>query len=87
QVNFVEDTIEMDIAVKPFQNVDKFLGILPLPGQLSGGKENSLVAAFYHVSGTLKDPKVTPLPMKSLGRNTIGVFRRLLFIPDALPGQ
>jgi uncharacterized protein involved in outer membrane biogenesis len=86
QIHLVEETIEMDLAVKPFQNVDKFLSMIPLAGWLLGGKEKNLVASFYHVSGTLKDPQVTSLHAKSLGRNVFGVFRRLLDIPDAILG-
>ena len=84
EVNLVEKTIEMDLAVRPFQNVDRFLSKIPLAGWLLGGKEKSAVATFHRVTGPLKDPQVTSLPAKSLGRNTIGIFRRLLDIPEAI---
>jgi hypothetical protein len=86
QIHLVEETIEMDLAVKPFQNVDRFLSTVPLAGWLLGGKDKSLVTAFYRVAGPLKDPQVTSLPLKSLGRNVFGVFRRLLDIPEAISG-
>jgi uncharacterized protein involved in outer membrane biogenesis len=86
QIDLAEETIEMDVAVKPFQNVDKLLRMIPLAGWLLGGREKSLVAAFYHVSGSLADPQVASLPVKNLARNVFGVFRRLLDIPDAFRG-
>ena len=84
KVNLVEETIEMDLAVRPFQNVDWFFSKIPLAGWLLGGKEKSVVAAFYRVTGTLKDPQVTSLTAKSLGRNVFGIFLHLLDIPNAI---
>jgi len=34
----------------------------------------------------VKDPQVTPIPLKSVGRNVFGIFRNLLGIPEALIG-
>ena len=84
RIHLVEQTIEMDLAVKPFQNVDRFLSMIPLAGWLLGGKDPNLAAAFFHVSGSLAAPQVTPLPAASLGRNVFGVFRRLLNIPETI---
>ena len=39
---------------------------------------------FYRVTGTLKDPQVTSLTAKSLGRNVFGIFLHLLDIPNAI---
>jgi len=84
EVNLVEKTIGMDLAVRPFQNVDWFFSKIPLAGWLMGGKEKSVVAALYRVTGPLGEPKVTSLPAQSLGRNAFGIFRRLLDIPEAI---
>ncbi len=84
KVNLVEETIEMDLAVRPFQNVDRFLNMIPLAGWFFGGKEKSVVATFYRVTGSLKNPQVTSLTAKSLGRNVFGIFLRLLDIPKAI---
>jgi hypothetical protein len=41
-----------------------------------------VIAAFYRVSGPLSDPTVAPLPVKSMGRNVFGIFKRLLQLPE-----
>ena len=84
EVNLVEDTIEMNLAVRPFQNLDRFLSKIPLAGWLLSGKERGVAMTFYRVTGSLKDPQITSLPTKSLGQNVIGIFRRLLGIPEAI---
>jgi hypothetical protein len=86
QVNLVEDTVDLTVAVKPLQTVDRILARIPVAGWLLGGKEKSLLVAYYQVSGSLRDPQVSPIPLKSVGRNVFGIFRRLLEIPEALIG-
>jgi uncharacterized protein YhdP len=86
QVSVAEDTVDLTVAVKPFQNVDRIITRIPVAGWLLGGKEQSLVVAYYQVTGPLRDPQVTPIPFKSVGRNVFGIFRNLLEIPEALTG-
>ncbi|MBI2563541.1 MAG: AsmA-like C-terminal domain-containing protein, partial [candidate division NC10 bacterium] len=86
QVNLADDTLDLTVAAKPFQTVDSILTKIPLAGWLLGGKEKSLLVAYYRVTGPLSDPQVTPIPLKSVGRNLFGIFRNLLEIPEALIG-
>ncbi|MBI2000898.1 MAG: AsmA-like C-terminal domain-containing protein, partial [candidate division NC10 bacterium] len=86
QVNLADDTLDLTVAAKPFQTVDRIITTIPLAGWLLGGKEKSLLVAYYHVTGPLSDPQVTPIPLKSVGRNLFGIFRNLLEIPEALIG-
>jgi len=86
QVNLIDDTVDMTVAVKPFQNLDRIISKIPIAGWLLTGKEQSLVVAYYQVSGSVKDPQVTPIPLKSVARNVFSIFRNLLGIPEALIG-
>jgi hypothetical protein len=86
QVNLVDDTVDMTVAVKPFQNIDRIISKIPIAGWLLTGKEQSLVVAYYRVSGSVRDPQVAPIPLKSVGRTVFGIFRNLLEIPEALIG-
>jgi hypothetical protein len=85
-VNLAEDTVDLTVAVRPFQNVDRILTTIPLAGWLLGGKEKSIFVAYYHVTGSMREPQVTAVPLKSVGRNVFGIFRNLLEIPEALTG-
>jgi uncharacterized protein YhdP len=82
-VNLVNETLEMDMAVKPLHIADRVVTSIPMVGWLLGGKDGALIAAFYRVTGPLSDPKVRSLPAKSLQRNVLGTFQRLLQIPEA----
>ena len=85
-VNLAEDTVDLTVAVKPFHNLDRILTNIPVAGWLLGGKEKSILVAYYHVTGSLRDPQVAAVPLKSVGRSVFGIFRNLLEIPEALTG-
>jgi hypothetical protein len=86
RLDLVDETLDYDVAVRPFQNVDTLLMKIPIAGWLLGGKEKGLIVAYYKVTGSLSNPKMTARPLEGLGRDLFGVFRRLLDIPDALLG-
>jgi uncharacterized protein YhdP len=85
-VNLVTETVRMDIAVRPFQTMDKLATRIPVVGWLLGGKDGAVIAALYRVTGTLSDPTVESLPIQGVGRNVFGAFRRLLDLPETLTG-
>jgi len=86
-VNLVAETVDMAVAVRPFQNVDLLVTSIPIAGWLLGGKEESLVVAYFTVTGPLADPEVTAAPWRSVGRNVFGIFTNILGIPEALTNR
>ncbi len=86
QANLADNTVDLTVAIKPLQTVDTLVTHIPIAGWLLGGKEKSLLVAYYHVTGPLHDPRVEPIPLKSVGRNIFGIFQNLLDIPEALIG-
>jgi uncharacterized protein involved in outer membrane biogenesis len=82
QVDLLNEAINMNVAVKPFQTLDKVVTKVPVVGWLLSGKDGAVIAAFYRVSGPLSNPTVASLPMKSIGGNVFGVFQRLLQLPE-----
>ncbi len=85
-VNLGTDTVDVTVAIRPFQNLDRVVTIIPLAGWLLGGKEKSIFIAYYRVAGSLRDPQVSAVPLKSIGRNVFGIFRNLLEIPGSIAG-
>jgi uncharacterized protein involved in outer membrane biogenesis len=86
KVNLAEETVDFTVAVKPLQTVDRIVTSIPLAGWILGGKEQSLLVAYFQVNGPLGDPQVKPIPLQSVNRNLFGIFRHLLEIPEALTG-
>lgn len=86
EINLVNDSVDVTVAAKPLQNVDWILANIPFAGWLLGGKEKSILVAYFHVTGPLTDPEVRAVPVKSIQRNVFGILRNLLEIPEALTG-
>ena len=83
-INLAAETVDMAVAVRPFQNVDLLVTSIPIAGWLLGGKEKSLVVAYFTAKGPLADPDVEAAPWRSMGRNVFGIFTNILGIPEAL---
>ena len=59
--------IDAEIGIFLFRQVDQLLGNFPLLSNLiPGGKDRGLFGAFFKVEGTLEEPVLNALPMKSL---------------------
>lgn len=61
------DQLEMVYAVSPFGSYSKFVKNIPLFGRLFAGDRTGIATAFFEAKGSMDDPEVTYLPMKSLG--------------------
>jgi uncharacterized protein involved in outer membrane biogenesis len=61
------DQLQMVYAVSPFGSYSKFVKNIPLFGRLFAGDRTGFATAFFEAKGSMDDPEVTYLPMKSLG--------------------
>lgn len=83
-VDLEAQSVAMKLGVRPLQTVDTVLSKIPLLGHILTGKEKSLIISYYDVTGPLGDPQVRSVPLESLGRGVLGIFRRLLELPAEL---
>jgi len=67
------DQIDMVWAVSPFGSYAQFLKTIPLFGRLFAGDRKGLATAMFSVKGSIEDPEVTYLPMKSFATGVTGL--------------
>lgn len=67
------DQLDMIWAVSPFGSYSQFLKSIPLFGRLMAGDRKGLATALFQVKGSIDDPEVTYLPMKSFTTGLTGV--------------
>lgn len=67
------DQIDMVWAVSPFGSYAQFLKTIPLFGRLFAGDRKGLDTALFSVKGSIGDPEVTYLPMKSFATGVTGL--------------
>nr|MBA2484883.1 AsmA-like C-terminal domain-containing protein [Nitrospira sp.] len=67
------DQLDMIWAVSPFGSYSQFLKSIPLFGRLVAGDRKGLATALFQVKGSMDDPQVTYMPMKSFTTGLTGV--------------
>ena len=67
------DQMDMVWAVSPFGSYSQFLKTIPLFGRLFAGDRKGLATALFSVKGSIEDPEVTYLPMKSFATGVTGL--------------
>ncbi len=66
------DQVDMVWAVSPFGSYAQFLKTIPLFGRLFAGDRKGLATAMFSVKGSIEDPEVTYLPIKSFATGVTG---------------
>ncbi|MEK7235584.1 MAG: AsmA-like C-terminal domain-containing protein [Nitrospirota bacterium] len=67
------DQLDMVWAVSPFGSYSQFLKTIPLFGRLFAGERRGVATALFSVKGSIEDPEVTYLPMKSFATGVTGL--------------
>jgi hypothetical protein len=89
EVDLLNRTEDLEVLVAPFQAVDAVIRGVPVVRYILGG---TLVSIPVTVKGDLKDPKVTPLDPKAVGKGVLGIVERTFKAParvlsPILPGN
>ena len=67
------DQIDMVWAVSPFGSYSQFMKTIPLFGRLFAGDRKGIATALFSVKGSMENPEVTYLPMKSFATGLTGL--------------
>jgi uncharacterized protein YhdP len=78
KIDTKDNNVDMIVGVQPFQTIDKIISNIPFAGRILTGDKRALIVFYYTVKGGIDDPKVTPIPLESLGEGVLGIVRRLL---------
>ncbi|MCP4629356.1 MAG: hypothetical protein GY850_38510 [bacterium] len=78
EIDLVDKEMDFLILVAPFKTVDRIVEILPLIGNVLGGK---LISIPFKAKGDLNDPAVYALPPTAVGSGILGILERTLKLP------
>jgi|GEM_PF-3135852 hypothetical protein len=70
----VDSTLDMQVGMRPFQLLDTVFSKIPLIGQRLAASQSGIVAAYFHVTGPVANPKVVPAPITSISKLLIGTL-------------
>ena len=78
EIDLVDKEVDLLILVAPFKTVDRIMEVLPLIGNVLGGK---LISIPFKAKGDLNDPIVYALPPTAVGSGILGILERTLKLP------
>jgi len=82
--DLARNELDLAIGVQPLQTVDKVVSHIPIVGWILTGKDRSLVTTYFEAKGPIEDPRVTAVPVKSLAKGVLNIFRRVFELPGRL---
>lgn len=83
-IDIVHETINTLIGVQPLQTVDTIVSRIPVVGWILSGGDGSLITTYFEAKGTWKDPQVSAIPVSSMAKGTLDIFRRIFELPVRL---
>ncbi len=69
--NLVDEDIEAKGMIIPAYGLNKFIGNIPLVGKVLAGKDGTVFATNYSVSGSIAKPVISINPLSTLAPNSI----------------
>ncbi|MBC7962758.1 MAG: AsmA-like C-terminal domain-containing protein [Steroidobacteraceae bacterium] len=82
--DIVREEMNFTLGVQPLQTVDKVVNRIPIFGWLLTGKDKSFLTAYFEAKGKWSDPQVNAIPVKSMGKGVLNIFRRVFELPVKL---
>jgi hypothetical protein len=80
EIDFTKKTIDATLGLHPFVTIDKIVSMVPVAGWILIGEEGT-INMYYELTGPLKEIDINPIPVKGIGKNVIGIFKRILTSP------
>jgi len=82
--DFVRDNMDLTLGIQPLQTVDKVVSHIPIVGWILTGKNKAMFTTYFEIKGKSSDPKVSAIPITSLGKGVLGIFKRVFQLPVKL---
>jgi len=82
--DLVKEDLNFTIGVQPLQTVDKVVNRIPVVGWILTGKSKGFMTVYFEAKGKWADPKVSAIPVSSMGKGVLNIFRRVFELPVRL---
>ena len=82
--DFINDNLDFTVGIQPLQTVDKVISHIPIVGWILTGKEKAFITTYFEIKGKSTAPKVSAIPVTSIGKGVLGIFKRVFQLPAKL---
>ena len=77
KVDLVKNEVDATIGVQPLQTVGKIVNRIPVVGWILTGKGKTFLTTYFEAKGTVEDPSVKAIPVKSMAKGVLNIFVRV----------
>ena len=81
KADMVREELDFIIGVQPLQTVDKIVNRIPVVGWLLTGRDKAFLTAYFEAKGKWSDPQVKAIPVKSMSKGVLNIFKRVFELP------
>jgi len=82
--NYIHDNMDFTLGIQPLQTVDKVVSRIPIVGWILTGKDKALLTTYFEIKGKTNNPQVSAIPVKSLAKGVLDIFKRVFQLPAKL---
>ncbi|MEN6318494.1 MAG: AsmA-like C-terminal domain-containing protein [Syntrophaceae bacterium] len=83
-IDIIRETLDVIIGIQPFQTVDKVVSRIPVVGWILTSDTKGLVTLYFQAHGNRNNPTVDVIPVKSMGKGVLSIFKKLFQLPEKL---
>lgn len=84
KVDLTKEELHSVVGIHPLQTLDMVVAKIPIAGWVLTNEDNHLFTVNFQVDGKWHDPRVIPIPVRSIAQGTLNIFRRLFQLPEKL---
>jgi len=82
--NVVREELDLTIGILPLQTVDKVVNRIPVLGWILTSDKKGLITLYFKAHGNWDDPTVRAIPVRSMAKGVLDIFKRLFQLPEKL---
>jgi len=84
KVDYLKKKLDCIIGIHPLQTLDVIVSKIPIAGWIITDERGKLITVHFKIEGTWDNPNVTPINVRSIGKGTLDIFRRIFQLPGKL---
>jgi uncharacterized protein YhdP len=84
KVDLTKEELHSVVGIYPLQTMDMVVAKIPVVGWVLTNEDKHLFIVNFQVDGKWDDPRVMPIPARSITKGTMNIFRRLFQLPEKL---
>jgi len=84
KTDIIREELDLNIGIEPLQTVDKIVSHIPVVGWILTNDTKSLITFYFQAQGKLSDPTVNAIPVTSMAKGVLDIFKKLFQLPEKL---